>query len=184
MIKKYKDIKKYIESGIKPFKSKSFKLNFWAFITKVFNCYRIRFCVHLRKLEYYTLHPRLFFFLKWWHKLRKNSFNRIYGLEIPSFICEKGLHLWHPNVVINDDAKIGKNALFHGNNCIGRKNDTPEGNFSQTIGDNFNMGFGASAFGRITIGSNVLVGANTTILGSFGDNLLICGTPARIIKIN
>lgn len=184
MIKKYRDIKEYIDADIKPFKFKSLKLKIWAFITRDFNYYRIRFCVHLRKLEYFSLHPKLFFILKWYHKYQKNRIGRYFGWEVPSWTCEKGLHLWHPNVVINDDARIGENALFHGNNCIGRKDDSPNGNYSPKIGSNFNMGFGSVAFGKIEIGSNVVVGANSTVLKSFGDNILIAGSPAIEKKTN
>lgn len=182
MIRARKDIKKYIEADIQPFKYHSFKLWIWAFLTKDLNYYRIRFCVHLRKLEYYSLHPRVYFCLKFYHKYQKNRIGRMFGWEVPSWTCEKGIHLWHANVVINDDARIGENALFHGNNCIGRKDDTAEGNESPAIGNNFNLGFGACAFGGIKIGNNVVVGANSTVIKDIPDDQVVVGSPAKPIK--
>lgn len=181
MITKRRDIIKYIEEDIKPFKYHSFVLKLWAFITKDFNYYRIRYCVHLRKLEYCCLHPRRLFLFKFYHKYFKNKIGRLFGWEVPSWTCEAGLHLWHPNVIINDDARIGKNAIFHGNNCIGRKDDTDKGNISPIIGNNFNLGFGASAFGGIKIGDDVTVGANSTVIKDVDDNDVVVGSPAKPI---
>lgn len=182
MINSRKDVKRYIEADIKPFKYHSIKLKFWAFITKDFNYFRIRFCIHLRKLEYYSLHPKLFFLFKWYHKYQKNRIGRMYNWEIPSWTCEEGIHLWHPNVVINDDAKVGKNALFHGNNCLGRKNDTKEGNLSPVIGDNFNLGFGSVVIGGVKIGNDVCVGANSTVIKDVEEKCVVVGSPAKVIK--
>ncbi|GAF37842.1 maltose O-acetyltransferase [Lentilactobacillus farraginis DSM 18382 = JCM 14108] len=36
----------------------------------------------------------------------------------------------------------------------------------------------------VTLGNNVIVGANSTVTKSFGDNLIIAGNPARVIREN
>lgn len=125
----------------------------------------------------------VFFLLKWWHKYQKNRIGRMYSWEIPYDCCDAGLHLWHANVIINDGAKIGKNALFHGNNCIGRKDDTPEGNKTAIIGDNLNIGVGSNIIGEVVLGDNVTIGANSLVLKSFpSGNCVIAGCPAKLIK--
>lgn len=107
----------------------------------------------------------------------------MFSWEVPSYVCDAGLHLWHANVVINDCAKIGKNAIFHGNNCIGRKADTREGNVTATIGDDLNLGVGSNIIGDVVLGSNVIVGANSLVISSFSEgNCVIVGSPAKRIK--
>lgn len=120
---------------------------------------------------------------KWWHKYQKNRIGRMYSREIPYNCCDAGLHLWHANVIINDCAKIGKNALFHGNNCIGRKDDTPNGNITAFIGDNLNLGVGSNIIGGVVLGDNVTIGANSLVLSSFSEgNCVIVGCPAKKLK--
>jgi len=179
----WKQTLEFIEADTAPFSYKRHKLlGVWAWATKDLNYYRIRFCVHLRKLEFYNDKP-LLVLLKFWHKYQKNRIGRMFSWEIPSNVCDKGLHLWHANVVINDCARIGKNALFHGNNCIGRKNDTPEGNVTATIGDNFNLGVGANVIGKVVLGDNVTVGANSLVVKSeIEGNCTLVGIPAHRIN--
>lgn len=51
-----------------------------------------------------------------------------------------------------------------------------------TIGDNCWIGSDATIIGGVTLGDNVVVGAGSVVTKSFGDNVVIAGNPARIIK--
>jgi maltose O-acetyltransferase len=51
-----------------------------------------------------------------------------------------------------------------------------------TIGDNFWAGGNVTILPGVTIGDNVVAGAGAVITKSFGDNLVIAGNPAKIIK--
>lgn len=51
-----------------------------------------------------------------------------------------------------------------------------------TIGDNFWAGGGVIVLLGVTLGNNVVAGAGTVITKSFGDNVVLAGNPARIIK--
>lgn len=51
-----------------------------------------------------------------------------------------------------------------------------------TIGDNCWVGSDATIIGGVTLGNNVVVGAGAVVTKSFGDNVVIAGNPARIIK--
>ena len=53
---------------------------------------------------------------------------------------------------------------------------------SITIGDNFWAGGGAIILPGVTLGDNVIVGAGAVVTKSFGDNVVLAGNPARIIK--
>lgn len=50
-----------------------------------------------------------------------------------------------------------------------------------TIGDNVFLGAGSKLIGA-SIGNNVVVGANSVITKDVPDNVVVAGTPARIIS--
>jgi acetyltransferase-like isoleucine patch superfamily enzyme len=51
-----------------------------------------------------------------------------------------------------------------------------------TIGENVFIGVGAVILPGTKIGNNCIVGANSVVQGSFPDNAVIAGIPARIVK--
>lgn len=52
------------------------------------------------------------------------------------------------------------------------------------IGDNVAFGPGAKAFGKIIIGNNVFIAANSVVVKDVPDNCICGGVPAKIIKVN
>ena len=182
MITNRKELKYYISEDIKPYVSKSCSIRFYHFLTKTFNYQRIRFMKHLRKKEYYKNKSFLFYFLYLYHSWRKNVIGNRLNWEIPSFSCGYGLHLGHPNIVINSDAKIGNNVTFNGNNCIGRKGNSNEQNLSPVIGNNVIFGFGSCAIGDVVINDGCIIGSNCVVVKSFSEKgIIIAGNPGREI---
>ncbi|WP_416354173.1 sugar O-acetyltransferase [Agrilactobacillus fermenti] len=53
-----------------------------------------------------------------------------------------------------------------------------------TIGNDVWIGGGSVVVPGVTLGNNVIVGANSTVTKSFGDNVVIAGAPARVIREN
>lgn len=53
-----------------------------------------------------------------------------------------------------------------------------------TIGDDVWIGGGTIICPGVTLGNNVIVGAGSVVTKSFGDNVIIAGNPAKIIKQN
>ena len=51
-----------------------------------------------------------------------------------------------------------------------------------TIGDNFWAGGGVIILPGVTLGNNVVAGAGAVVTKSFGDNVVLGGNPARVIK--
>lgn len=51
-----------------------------------------------------------------------------------------------------------------------------------TIGDNCWIGAGSVICPGVTIGNNAVVGAGSVVTKSFGDNVVIAGNPAKVIR--
>ncbi|GAA0359328.1 maltose acetyltransferase domain-containing protein [Alkalibacterium iburiense] len=51
-----------------------------------------------------------------------------------------------------------------------------------TIGDNCWIGGNVTIVGGVTLGDNVVIAAGATVTKSFGDNVVIGGVPARVLR--
>lgn len=93
------------------------------------------------------------------------------------FVCE---------IHIGDNAMIGPNCQFltplHPLDAKERISGLEYG-APITIGDNVWLGGGVTILPGVTLGDNVVVGAGAVVTKSFGDNVVIAGNPAKIIKI-
>ena len=86
------------------------------------------------------------------------------------------------SIVVNDNAKVGKNCRIHEGVTIGATNGEKK---AAIIGDNCFIGSGAKIIGNISIGDNVAIGAGAVVVKSFeGSNITLGGVPARIISQN
>lgn len=101
------------------------------------------------------------------------------GLEIGLNSCKPGLLIYHKGfVVVNYQAKIGKNARFHGCNCVGKSHTGVP-----VIGDNVEFGVGSSVIGGIQIANNVKIGAGAVVTKDIlEEGVTVIGVPAHIIK--
>lgn len=81
-------------------------------------------------------------------------------------------------IVISGYAKFGDNCRIRNGVVVGLKNvDEP---CAPQIGNNVDIGAGAKLLGRITIGDNVSIGANSVVLIDVPDNAIAVGVPAMI----
>ncbi len=131
-------------------------------------------------------------------KLFGSTGNKIY-IE-PTFNCDYGCNIHvgenfyaNYNCVILDVCKvtIGKNCLIApqvgiytathpikaSERCLGLELGKPV-----TIGDNCWIGGNATINPGVTLGDNVVVASGAVVTKSFGDNVVIGGNPARILK--
>lgn len=177
MIKTKEDLKFYLEQDAM---ANGEKLEGAKSRIKFYLNPRLRFTRNLRYYEYYANRPRSL-----WSRLmtiyhyyihKKLSYKlgyTIYKNNFGSGVC----FCHYGTLVVNKDARIGKNCRIHvGVNIGGFNGGVP------VIGDNVYIGPGAKIFGGITIGNNVSIGANAVVNKSFPDNVVIAGIPAKIIK--
>ena len=115
----------------------------------------------------------------------KNQLGVKIGVEIGANSCDKGLVIHHNgSIIINSNAKIGKNCELHGDNCIGNYGGN-SGSACPTIGDNVDIGVGAKIIGPIYIANNIKIGANAVVTKSFfEEGITIVGVPANKIERN
>ena len=89
-----------------------------------------------------------------------------------------GLRLPHPpGVLIASEMSIGPRACINGSVRFTRSwREVPRVGADAFIGD------GAIFTGKARIGDRVVVGAGSVVTGHFGDDLVIAGNPARVLK--
>ena len=102
----------------------------------------------------------------------------ILGFTIHKNCFGPGLNIKHyGSVVVNPNARIGKNCIIHSCVNIGETNGK-----APVIGDNVYIGPGAKIYGNVVIGNNNAIAANATVNKSFEEEgVLIGGVPSKII---
>jgi serine O-acetyltransferase len=87
----------------------------------------------------------------------------------------------HGCIVIHGATVIGDDCLIrHGVTLGNTGSDDATG--APRIGNRVQMGAGAKVLGSITVGSNVIIGANAVVVHDVPDNSVVGGVPARILK--
>ena len=84
-------------------------------------------------------------------------------------------------VVIHHNTKIGCNCMIAQQVTLGGGNSRYPG--VPIVGDNVYMAKGSIIMGGITIGNNVIIGANAVVNKPVPDNAVVAGVPARILRI-
>lgn len=148
-------------------------------ITNDQRTYNRKYVRFLRKCEYHYNNKRSMYhrILYIYYRKKKNKLGAKIGVEIWENCFDVGLVIHHNgSIVVNRDARVGKNCQLHGQNCIGNAGD---GAKCPTIGDNCNIGVGACLLGKIVIGNNVKIGAGAVVVKSFEkDDITLVGVPA------
>lgn len=111
----------------------------------------------------------------------------ITGIEIhPGAKIGKGLFIDHGmGVVIGETAEIGDNVtIYHGVTLGGTGKE--KGKRHPTIGSNVVIGAGSKILGPVYVGSGAKIGANAVVLKDVPANATAIGIPAKLIlaKVN
>lgn len=135
---------------------------------------------------FHKSYRNLFYFRVGGHKARFISwFLRPYSLFFIGSklgIGKNAFVLNHPYATIINAKSIGDNfTCCHlttiGNAMHGRNDLVP------TIGNNVSLGANVTIIGDISIGNNVIVGAGSVIVKDVPDNCVVAGNPARVIRM-
>ncbi|KXT79908.1 sugar O-acetyltransferase [Streptococcus oralis] len=123
------------------------------------------------------------------HLHMETGFCTDYGVNI--HVGEHFYANWNLTMLDVCPITIGSNAMI-GPNCQfltplhpldpEERNSGVEYGAPITIGDNFWAGGGVIVLPGVTLGDNVVAGAGAVITKSFGDNVVLAGNPARVIK--
>ncbi|MBQ4099827.1 MAG: serine acetyltransferase [Clostridia bacterium] len=140
-----------------------------------------RFC---RKFSYYlrkTSSCKNKVLQKYYH-LRFRLICNKHGIEISPYTrIGKGLYIGHPyNITINKNAILGKNVNIHKGVTIGQENrGTRKG--TPTIGNEVWIGINSTIVGNITIGDDVLIAPNSYVNCNVPSHSIVIGNPCKII---
>jgi serine O-acetyltransferase len=88
-----------------------------------------------------------------------------------------GLFIMHGDSTFVSATKIGENCWINQQVTIGYTNETD----MPSIGDNVRILAGAKVLGRVSIGDNVTIGANTVVIEDVPSNATVMGVPAKIV---
>lgn len=104
-----------------------------------------------------------------------------YGLEISTAASiGPGLYLGHPyNITVAQDTVIGKNVNLHKGCTIGRENRGRRMG-APTLGDDVFVGINATIVGKIHIGSDVVIAPNSYVNFDIPDYSIVIGNPGVI----
>lgn len=182
MIQNKKELKEYIEADqnvlggvlLKQKIKALFVPAIWKFEKKMRVCEYYRNCRH-------DIIGKLIFQLKF---LSYERYGRKLGFEIGLNVFGKGLCLCHPGtIVVSYKAKFGDYARIHA--CVNVGNysrDPKDDDKSPTFGNNVYIGPGAKVFGKINIGNDVAIGANSVVTKDVPDHMTVAGIPAKVIN--
>jgi len=169
---------KFLAEDLKKWKPPSIKASFYLIFEQaiwgtVF--YRISRALFLIKIPVLKIILRLiaFFLFKFSESL--------WGVSIPPATdIGPGLYIGHAGLVmLNDEVKAGKNLSIGPGVLIGMRGGGSPG--APVIGDDVYVGVGAKILGKITVGNNVRIGANSVVVGNVPNNVTMFGVPAKIV---
>lgn len=144
--------------------------------------WRFQKCLRICEYRYNNRHKTPFHYVMFlWMRRRKNRLGSRLGIEISENVFDEGLRLYHyGNIVVNGDARIGKNCVLHGANCIG---NAAKNFAAPRLGDDIDIGVGASIIGGVTIADGTTIGAGAVVTRSIlQTNTTVVGIPAKSIR--
>lgn len=178
MITNKKQYKEFLK-----FEKSNYNINLLKNIASFFGASEVgiiwRYQKKLRKFEYHLNCRHKFRSMIC--KIKTNRFGRKYGFSIGPNCFDKGLKIMHVgSILINSNAKIGKNCSLHINTALVASGGTQ---MAPQCGDNLVIGVGATLIGNIRLGNNIAIGAGAVVTKTFSeDNIVLVGVPAKIIN--
>ena len=176
-----KELNEIIKKDKKLYYSNNKLKRLYEQITKQKNIQILKSIIYARKYRFYLENRKGFLNkLRFLYYARANNLqSRKNNIELYGEFGEN-LKIYHSGVIMNKEAKIGKNVKLHGLNCIGNKGNDKK---APKIGNNVDIGVGAIIIGDIKIADNIKIGANSVVTKSFlEEGITIVGVPAKKIS--
>jgi serine O-acetyltransferase len=122
--------------------------------------------------------------LSFTYKLLKTISEILTGIELPcEVVIGRRFKIDHfGGIIISGDAIFGNDVLIRNGVTVGLRHTGIRG--APVIGNRVDIGAGAKILGPITIGDDVVIGANAVVIEDVPNNSLAVGVPARIISRN
>ena len=140
--------------------NKGFKFSFW-----------LRLAKHYENNRLLRFIPKLIF--SYYKRVLVSDIN--YRADIGYAFCIR--HVFA--TTFGEQVVIGNNfTMVHSVTIAGKNGEFP------VIGNNVYLGSGCCVLGGITIGNNVVIGANAVVTKDIPDNAVVIGNPGKIISYN
>jgi serine O-acetyltransferase len=119
--------------------------------------------------------------LSFLYKLLKTVCEILTGIELPSEASVgKRFKIEHfGDIIVSGDAVFGDDVVVRNGVTVGLRRTGVRG--APVIGNRVDIGAGAKILGRITIGDDVVIGANAVVIENVPANSIAVGVPARIL---
>jgi serine O-acetyltransferase len=159
----------HIRSDLRAYNGKWWEQGFWAMVVYRFGRWRYGIRPALVRKPFSLL-----------YKIAHKFTQIITGIDLP---CEvevgKNFVIDHfGGIIVSGYTRFGDNCRIRNNVCIGLRH--VEEPVAPVIGNNVDIGTGAKLLGPITIGDNVLIGANAVVITDVPSNSIAIGVPAVI----
>lgn len=128
---------------------------------------------YFRSLFYYRIGPVWAMMIGWWR-----PGDRYFQISVSTKIG-KGVWIAHPFATIINAESIGDNF-----SCIHCTTLGETGKGRPTLGDNVSLGANVTIIGPVHIGNNVIIGAGSVVVKDVPDNCVVAGNPVKIIRFH
>lgn len=107
-------------------------------------------------------------------------FRWLLGIDVPEkVVIGQNCKVYHGiGLIIHPKTIIGDNVTLHQNTTIG----ISSGSKPPTIGNNVLIGANSVIIGNIHIGDNSIIGAGSVVIKDVPQNAIVAGNPAKVIK--
>lgn len=132
----------------------------------------------IRRYEYH-LNKHHKFRTLFWH-VRWFFYGRKFDMTVPPNVFGPGLALIHHGIVVNENARVGKNCRILTGTVIGSNGWEKK---AAIIGDDVFIGAGVKIIGEVHIASGVAIGAGAVVVKDINEaNTSWAGVPAHKIS--
>ncbi len=182
MIKTRKDLKIVLKADLSRYNGRRPNIKDW--ILKNESWYIYNYIRHLRYIEYHINKRGIHKIAYLYHFYKYKRLGFTLKMAIYPGTIGPGFRIYHSGgyVQIDPHVRIGENCTMLSGVVFGNKSEKIDDR-TVVVGNNCYFGIDSKIIGSVTIGNNVIVGANSVVTKDIPDNAIVAGVPARVIRI-